>query len=309
MPQPPDIKRRELLRFFLATGAGAMLWPLTGRSEQSNAVISKSIPSSGEALPVIGLGSWQTFNVGNDTLARDNCAQVIRHFFAGGGRMIDSSPMYGSSQEVIGYGLTKLNKASLVFATDKVWTDSNGREQLEQSRGYWNVAKFDLMQVHNLLAWEKHLPMLFDMKAAGLIRYVGITTSHGRRHGEFEKIMRNQPLDFIQVTYNIRNREVENRLLPLAQERGMAVIANMPFEKGELVDWAKRHPLPAWAQEIDCSNWAQFLLKFIVSHPAVNCAIPATSRVDHVNENMGAARGRLPDEAMRKRMINYVASL
>jgi diketogulonate reductase-like aldo/keto reductase len=310
MKRSPNLERRKLLRTVLATGATACLWPLIGSAKQT-AIITKPIPSSGEAIPVIGLGSWITFNVGNDPVARDACAEVMHNFFNAGGRMIDSSPMYGSSQEVIGYGLTKLGKTSQVFSAEKVWTysGSNGRDQIEATRQYWNVKRFDLMQVHNLLSWEDHLPMLFDMKAAGQIRYVGITTSHGRRHREFEQVMRKHPLDFIQVTYNIRDREVERRILPLAQERGIAVIANRPFQQSELIDWAKRHPLPAWATEIDCANWAQFLLKFIVSHPALTCAIPATSRVDHVLENMGAATGRLPDEAMRKRMIAYVESL
>jgi diketogulonate reductase-like aldo/keto reductase len=219
--------------------------------------------------------------------------------------------MYGSSQQVIGYGLTKLGKTSEVFSAEKVWTysGSDGRDQIAQTRRYWNVKRFDLMQVHNLLSWEDHLPMLFDMKASGQVRYVGITTSHGRRHRKFEQVMRDHPLDFIQVTYNILDREVEQRILPLAKERGIAAIANRPFQQGELIDWAKRHPLPPWAADIDCANWAQFLLKFTVSHPAVTCAIPATSRVDHVIENMGAATGRLPDDAMRKRMIAYVEGL
>jgi diketogulonate reductase-like aldo/keto reductase len=235
----------------------------------------------------------------------------MRNFFNAGGRMIDSSPMYGSSQEVIGHGLTKLGKISQVFSADKVWisSGSEGPEQMETSRRYWNVKSFDLMQVHNVLSWEEHLPTLYDMKQAGQIRYVGITTSHGRRHRDIENIMRKHPIDFVQVTYNIRDREVEQRILPLAQDRGIAVIANRPFQQSALIDWAKRYPLPAWAAEIDCANWAQFLLKFIVSHPAVTCAIPATSRVDHVLENMDAATGRLPDEAIRRRMIAYVEKL
>jgi aryl-alcohol dehydrogenase-like predicted oxidoreductase len=168
------------------------------------------------------------------------------------------------------------------------------------------VARFDLLQVHNLLSWQEHLPMLLDMKAKGRIRYVGITTSQGRRHDEFEQVMRTQPLDFIQVTYNAVELESEQRILPLARERGLAVIINRPFNAGPLVRRAKRHPLPPWAKEIDCSNWAQVLLKFIVSHPAVTCAIPATTRVDHVRENIGASSGRLPDAAMRKRILAQV---
>lgn len=310
MPQSPDFGRRKVLRSLVATGASTWLWPLISPAKP-HPIITKSIPSSGEAIPVIGLGSWITFNVGNDPVARDACASVMGNFFNAGGRMIDCSPMYGSSQEVIGYGLTKLGKTAQVFSAEKVWTYSgtNGREQMETSRRYWNVKHFDLMQVHNLLSWEDHLPTLFAMKQAAQIRYVGITTSHGRRHRDIEYVMRNRPVDFVQITYNILDREVEKRILPLAKERDIAVIANRPFRQRELIDWAKRYPLPAWASEIDCANWAQFLLKFIVSHPAVTCAIPATSRIDHVLENMGAATGRLPDNAMRRSMIDYVESL
>lgn len=258
---------------------------------------------------MIGLGTWITFNVGNDRVARDNSAEVMRNFFAAGGRIIDSSPMYGSSQEVIGYGLGKLNKnATQVFAADKVWISSGtrGPAQIETSRQRWSVPRFDLLQVHNLLAWQEHLPTLLAMKATGRVRYVGITTSEGRRHREFEQIMASQPLDFVQVTYNVLNREVEQRILPLARERRIGVIVNRPFRQGDLIRSLARQPMPEWAAEIDCANWAQFLLKFIVSHPAVTCVIPATSNVAHVRENMGAAYGRLPDEAMRRRMVAYV---
>jgi diketogulonate reductase-like aldo/keto reductase len=229
-------------------------------------------------------------------------------FFAGGGRLIDSSPMYGSSQDTIGYGLKKLNAYGKVFAADKIWTTSGGAEQFEASRAKWGVTRFDLMQVHNLLSWQDHLPMLAGLKAKGRIRYVGITTSEGRRHKEFEQVMRNEELDFIQVSYNAADREVERRILPLARERALAVIVNRPFQSGPLIRRAKRHKLPAWAAEIDCANWAQLLLKFIVSHPAVTCAIPATTRVDHVRENIGASYGRLPDDGLRKRIADQVAS-
>jgi len=227
---------------------------------------------------------------------------VMAAFFAGGGRMIDSSPMYGSSQDTIGYGLKKLNAYGKVFSADKIWTYSGGAAQFATTRKKWGIARFDLMQVHNLLSWQENLPMLIDMKAKGLIRYVGITTSEGRRHEEFEQVMRTQPLDFIQVTYNAVDREVERRILPLARERELAVIVNRPFRGGPLVRRAKRHKLPAWAKEIDCTTWAQILLKFIASHAAVTCPIPATTRVDHVRENIGASYGRLPDESLRKRI-------
>jgi len=309
-PPGPKYARRDFLRLMAAAGAAALLRPLTGAA-QPHDVMTRPIPSSGEALPVIGLGSWITFNVGDDPAARQNCAAVMEAFFAAGGAVIDSSPMYGSSMDVIGYGLAKLGRRETVFAADKVWTPfmTDGAAQIDESRRRWGIRRFDLMQVHNLVDWEDHLPLLFEKKADGEVRYVGITTSEGRRHSEFEEVMRRHPLDFIQVSYNIRNRTVEERILPLARDRGMAVIANRPFQQGSLIDWAERHPLPDWAAEIDCVNWAQFLLKFIISHPAVTCAIPATSRVDHVRENMGAATGDLPDAIMRRRMIAYVEQL
>ena len=262
-------------------------------------------------MPVVGLGSWITFNVGEDPVARDACADVMRAFFEDGGRMIDSSPMYGSSQKVIGYGLDKLKQPESLFSAEKVWISSGSRGpgQIEASRRYWGVPRFDLLQVHNLLSWEEHLKTLFAMKAAGQVRYVGITTSEGRRHRDIEQVMRTQPLDFVQVTYNILDREVEDRILPLARERGIAVIINRPFREGELTKKLQRHPLPGWAADIDCTSWAQVILKFIVSHPAATCAIPATTRVDHVRENLRAAHGRLPDAAMRKRMAAHVEKL
>ena len=303
------LSRRDLLGALAATGAAAMFGPSVAVSQQ-RAIITKPIPSSGEALPVIGLGSWITFNVGDDVEARDSCAEVMRAFFDAGGRLIDSSPMYGSSQKVIGYGLGKLDRPR-VFSADKVWISpgSRGAAQIEASRRHWGVPRFDLLQVHNLLSWEEHLRTLRAMKAAGQLRYIGITTSEGRRHREVEQIMRTQPLDFVQVTYNVVDREVEERILPLARERGIGVIVNRPFREGELTRRLARHPLPGWATEIDCTSWAQFLLKFIVSHPAVTCAIPATTRVDHARENMGAAYDRLPDASMRARMIAHVERL
>jgi len=310
MPRYSRAGRREILRSLAALAASATCPSLGGTTPQS-AILTRAIPSSGEALPVVGLGSWITFNVGNDRVARDACTDVMRSFFDAGGRLIDSSPMYGSSQEVIGHGLARLGRPSRLFSADKVWIVSGARgpAQIERSRQLWNVPRFDLLQVHNLLSWQEHLPTLFAMKAAGRLRYVGITTSEGRRHADIERIMRSEPLDFVQITYNVLDREGEDVILPLARDRGIAVIANRPFREGLLIRQVQRHPLPAWAREIECANWAQFLLKFIVSHPAVTCVIPATSSVAHVRENMGAASGRLPDEAMRRRMAAYVEAL
>jgi diketogulonate reductase-like aldo/keto reductase len=303
--------RRELLQRLAALAPAALGQGLASAQPAAAPPATKPIPSSGEAVPVVGLGTWITFNVGDDAVARAQCTEVMRAFFAAGGRMIDSSPMYGSSQPVIGHGLARLGAAARVFSAEKVWVGSGARgpAQIEASRRFWGVPRFDLLQVHNLLAWEEHLPQLFAMKAAGRLRYVGITTSEGRRHREIEQVMAAQPIDFVQLSYNLLDREAEQRLLPLARERGIAVIANRPFREGALLRALARHPLPPWAAEIGCDGWAQVALKFIVSHPDVTCAIPATSRVDHVLQNMGAARGPMPDAALRRRMAAHVESL
>lgn len=304
-----SISRRDMLRLLVCTSAAAALAPEALLGQTRGQILTRRIPSSKEELPLIGLGTWITFNVGDDPTARAECAEVMRAFFANGGRLIDSSPMYGSSQSVIGDGVAKLTPSRL-FSADKVWTGgSEGRAQINETRRRWRVRNLDLVQVHNLLNWQQHLPLLLEMKAARQIRYVGITTSEGRRHREIEQIMRTQPLDFVQVTYNVLDRDVESRILPLARERGIGVIVNRPFREGALIRDVARHPLPGWAREIDAANWPQFLLKFIVSHPAVTCAIPATSSMAHVRENMGASYGRLPDEQMRRRMIAYVEAL
>jgi diketogulonate reductase-like aldo/keto reductase len=306
----PTISRRNLLAMAAAGGAAAILPPSISFGQQ-NKPITRAVPSTGEAMPAVGLGSWITFNVGTDPVLRDECAAVMAAFFQAGGRMIDSSPMYGSSQEVIGYGLAKLGGPPAVFSADKVWISSGsaGPGQIEESRRLWGVPRFDLLQVHNLLSWERHLETLFAMKAEQRLRYVGITTSEGRRHGEFEKIMRRHPIDFIQISYNVLDREVEDRILPLARERGIGVIVNRPFRQGALTQSLQGEPLPAWAAEIGCRTWAQVLLKFILAYPAVTCAIPATTRVDHVRENVEAASGPLPDEAMRQRMIAHIEEI
>ena len=308
----PQAARRHWLKAAVAMAA-VPLASAAGASHAAAGVApaTRRIPSSGEPLPVVGLGSWITFNVGGDRQAQEACTEVVRAFLAGGGRLIDSSPMYGSSQPTIGHALARLGRPSDIFSAEKVWIGDaeGGPAQMEASRAFWGVDRFDLMQVHNLLSWQSHLPRLFDMKAGGRLRYVGITTSHGRRHADVEQVMRTQPIDFVQVTYNPVDRDVEQRILPLALERRIAVIVNRPFRQGALVDRLSRQPLPPWAAEIDCQSWAQVVLKFIVGHPAVTCAIPATRQVVHVRENMAAARGRMPDPALRQRIAAMVASL
>jgi diketogulonate reductase-like aldo/keto reductase len=303
------VGRRTVLRAGLGA-VGAAVLPRSGAA-QGGAPVTKAIPSSGEAMPVIGLGSWITFNVGEDPVLREECVAVMAAFFETGGRMIDSSPMYGSSQDTIGYGLQKLGRPQALFSAEKVWTSSGsgGPRQIEETRRRWGVKRFDLLQVHNLVAWERHLETLFAMKAEGRLRYVGITTSEGRRHAEIERIMASQPIDFVQVTYNPLDRDVEERILPLAQERGIAVIVNRPFRQGALIEDLEGRPLPAWAADLGAASWPQLLLKFIISHPAVTCVIPATTRVDHLRENMAAATGPVPDPPMRSRMVEYVEQL
>ncbi|MEQ9330749.1 aldo/keto reductase [Thalassobaculum sp.] len=304
MTSSPD--RRSVLAGLIAAG----LAPWTSAAAEA-APITRPIPATGERIPAIGMGTWITFNVGDDRELRDSRLEVLRSFFELGGRVVDSSPMYGTAEAVLGHCLARLPADVPLFSATKVWTwrQSNGPEQMAESRRLWGVKRFDAMQIHNLLNWEGHLETLAADKAAGRVGLIGITTSHGGRHEEMERIMRSQPVDLVQFTYNIVDREAEPRLLPLAAERGLGVIVNRPFRQKQLFEMFARHPLPGWAGEIGCANWAQFFLKFVISHPAVTCAIPATSRVDHMRENMGALQGPLPDAAMRRRMIHYVESL
>ena len=300
--------RRQALRFLAAAPFAAAV---TARAQSAPSPLARPIPASGERIPVVGLGTWLTFDVGGAASPeRHGRGDVLRAFLAAGGRLVDSSPMYGSSEEVIGAELGEPAPASLFSAT-KVWTVGGlaGRRQMEHSRALWRLPRLDLMQIHNLLDWEVHLPTLKAWKAEGRFRYIGMTTSHGRRHDELVAILRRERLDFVQFTYNLADRDVEKVLLPLAAERGAAVIVNRPFDGGELFGAKTRAPLPGWAREIRCASWAEAFLKWIVAHPAVTCAIPATSKVAHLHENMRALAGPLPDEALRRRIADDYAKL
>ena len=299
--------RRRFLKIFSGLGLSLALEPMA-LFARDDSIQQRVIPKSGERIPAVGMGSWLTFAVGDDSEDRALRVKVLQAFFAAGGRLIDSSPMYGTSEAVIGYCLQQLHAQAQVFSATKVWTHGweSGIRQMRRSRALWGVDRFDLMQIHNMLDWRTHLATLKSWKQAGKIRYIGITTSHGRRHAELEKVLvMDDAFDFVQFTYNIADREAEQRLLPLAAEHKLAVIINRPFQGGELFDNVAGKPLPGFASEIDCNNWAQFFLKFIISHPAVTCAIPATSRVEHMQENMGSLRGRLPDSTLRKKMLQY----
>ena len=292
------IDRRNALKG-LAALAGAALLPVTAALAP---VLERPIPATGERIPAIGMGTWLTFDVapGAD---RDARLAVLREFFAGGGTLLDSSPMYGYAEAALGELVPKARPAR-VFNATKVWTPTRflGVRQMEESFAHWGVRRFDLMQVHNMLDWETHLATLKEWKASGRIRYLGITTSHGRRHDALEAAMRRERLDFVQFSYSFADRDAEKRLLPLAQDRGAAVIVNRPFDGGALFGAVKGKALPGWARDIDCANWAQAFLKFVVSHPAVTCAIPATTSPAHMREDIGALAGRLPDAVLRRRM-------
>jgi diketogulonate reductase-like aldo/keto reductase len=303
------ITRRELL---LATGAylvlgGSIPWAAATQVPP----IRKRIPSSGEPLPVIGMGTWQTFHVGESEAERAPLRQVLEAFFGQGGTLIDSSPMYAEAEEVTGDLVAELGEHDRLFAATKVWTygRQEGVEQMERSFRRMRVEQMDLMQIHNLRDWRAHLPTLREWKDAGRIRYVGITTSNPAQYDEFAAVMRNEPLDFVQLNYDITTRGAEEVLLPLARERRMAVLVNRPFGGGQLFPRVRGRELPEWAAVFDCHSWAQFFLKFVVSHPAVTCAIPATSNPRHAEDNMGAGFGRLPDPEMRERMARYIEAL
>ncbi|HEY5682300.1 MAG TPA: aldo/keto reductase [Sulfuricaulis sp.] len=305
-----QIDRVSRRLFLKATLAAAALPLLPAGARAAAAVITKPIPSSGERLPVIGMGTSRTFDVRLDGELRGALSEVLQAFFDQGGTLIDSSPMYGSAEQVIGE-LLKTTRRSALFAATKVWIDGKqaGIEQMEHSRTLWGIPYFDLMQIHNLRDWQVHIETLKAWKTQGKIRYIGITTSHGREHDELERALKKEHFDFVQFTYNLEEREAEKRLLPLAAERGVAVLVNRPFQRGGLFGKVQGKPLPEWAKEFDCASWGQFFLKFAVSHPAVTCAIPATSKVKHMLDNMGAGTGRLPEATMRERMIGYIAGL
>lgn len=271
---------------------------------------ARKIPSSGEALPVIGLGTWQTFDVGPTAVERAPLKEVLRAFEAAGGRVIDSSPMYGAAEEVVGDLAAELGFGDKLFLATKVWTSGQreGIEQMEDSMRKLRTQRLDLMQVHNLVDVETHLATLREWKEQGRVRHIGVTHYTDRAHDDVARLIERHPLDFIQINYSIAEPEAARRLLPLAQARGVAVIANRPFGGGGLFSRLRGKAVPKWSVEIDCNSWAQLMLKYVVSHPAITCAIPATSKVEHVRDNMAAGLGRLPDEKQRALIAEAVLS-
>jgi diketogulonate reductase-like aldo/keto reductase len=305
-----DFSRRQFLQ---TSAAASLLYSLApGFACAAEAtVIKKTIPSSGESLSVIGLGTSRTFDVDSDSAVTSPLMEVMQAFFDNQGQLIDSSPMYGNAEAVTGALVKQARNKQDIFTATKVWTNGKreGIEQMERSLQRLGVAQIDLMQIHNLRDWQTHIDTLVDWKAEGRIRYIGITTSHGRYHDELEEILQQLPLDFVQFSYNILNRTAEQRLLPIAREKGIATLINRPYQRGSLFRKVKGKSLPAWAAEFDCASWGQFFLKFIAAHPAVTCVIPATSKLKHMVDNMAAGYGRLPDEPTRQRMIELIESL
>ena len=304
-----EVSRRDALKL-VATSMASLSAPWLAASETHAKAIKKLIPKSGEQLSAIGLGSSRTFNDYKDAETANELTSILKVFFRQQGQVLDSSPMYGPAETAIGHLLKNVSSKQEMFAASKVWTDGEqaGVRQMQESMAKMRVEVMDLMQIHNLRDWQVHLKTLRDWKAQGKIRYIGITTSHGRAHEELLDIMSREPLDFVQLSYNIADRKVENRLLPMASDKGIATLINRPFARGDLFKQVSNKELPKWAEEFDCRSWGQFFLKFVASHPASTCVIPATSKLKHMLDNMGANFGNLPEAKMRQRMIEYVQS-
>jgi diketogulonate reductase-like aldo/keto reductase len=306
--------RREAMRLIGVSGAGLFLPVRASRAQakpESSAMLTRAIPSSREKLPVIGLGTWRAFDVDLTSDTRRQLEEVLSLFVKLGGRVIDTSPMYGRAEEVIGDLTSALGIRGNLFLATKVWTrgKESGIKSMERSMTLLRAKQIDLMQVHNLVDVQTQLATLRQWKEQRRIRYLGITHHEAGAFADVEKIMQSEKLDFVQINYSLMEREAEERLLPLAQERGVAVIVNRPFGGGDLFGRVRSKPLPDWAADLDCRSWAQFFLKWIVAHPAVTCAIPATDKPRHLEDNMRGGIGRLPDAKMRQQMVELVSSL
>lgn len=303
-----NASRRNALR--LIAGCGTLAF-MDKAPAQAPAILKRPIPRSGELLPAVGVGTWQTFDVGAKSPERAELMEVLRRLVASGGSVVDSSPMYGKAEGVVGDLTAELGLREKLFFATKVWTSGReaGIRQMEDSFRLMRAQKMDLMQVHNLLDLAVHAKTLREWKTAGRIRYIGITHYHDGAHAELEKIVRTRAWDFVQFNFSMAEREAEARLLPACADSGTAVIVNRPFSQGDLFPRVKGKDLPAWAAEFDCSSWAQFFLKYLLSHPAVTCVIPGTRRVAHLEDNVKAGLGRLPDAAMRRRMVEYLGRL
>lgn len=307
---PASISRRAAIRTLLGAGTALTLGPVGPVWASGDAMRRRTIPASDEPLPIVGLGTWQQFDVGESEERRRSLAKVLRALYEHGGRVVDSSPMYGRSEQVVGSLAATLGISEELFMASKVWTEGRraGIEQMQRSMERMSSEPMDLMQVHNLKDWRAHLETLQAWKEAGRVRYVGVTHYRTDAFDALEHVIRHADVDFVQLPFSIRTRSTEERLLPLAADRGVAVIVNRPFEGGDLFEAVKGHELPNWARPM-CASWAQFFLKFIVARPEVTCVIPGTSDPEHARDNMGAGSGPLPDRDMRKRMVAHFAKL
>lgn len=304
------LNRREALQL-LGSGLVAMTGHTIGAGEAvqpASAPATRRIPSTGERLPVIGLGTWQTFDVADNPSARAPLAEVLQAFATLGGTVVDSSPMYGRSENVVGDLMQSESLRAKLFVATKVWTTGKqaGITQMNESMRKLRVSMVDLMQVHNLQDVDTHIATLNERKREGKVRHIGVTHYTASSHDEVARVVQRHKVDAIQINYSVGEREAERRLLPIAFERGIAVIANRPFASGGLFQQLRAKPLPLWASEIACTSWAQIMLKFVVSHPAVTCAIPATSKVEHLRDNMAAGHGPLPDAQLRARIAAVI---
>ena len=272
---------------------------------------TRKVPSSGEEIPVIGMGSSDTFDVGDDPAGREGLRGVLRSLVAGGGRVIDTSPMYGRAETVLGDLIDELGLGSKLWFATKVWTRGReaGARQIDESFARLRTKKLDLLQIHNLLDWREHVPTLRALQAAGRVRYSGITHYRADAHADLERVLGEEKFDWLQVNYSLAEREAEDRLLPFCRDRGIAVMVNRPFADGAMFAKVRGRPLPGWAGEIGCRSWGQFFLRFLISHPAVTCVIPATSKPQHMIDNAAAGLAPLPDEPQRRRMADYWAQL
>lgn len=300
--------RREAAKLMAAAGAGAIITKNLPLQAAPAAMLQRNIPATNEAIPAVGLGTWQTFDVSTAPAVRAPLREVLQQFVQMGGTVIDSSPMYGESEVVIGDLASELHVEQKLFMATKVWTQGKqqGIQQMETSMREMRSNPLDLMQIHNLVDWQTHLATLREWKAEKKIRYIGITHYLVSAFDKLEQIMQTEPIDFVQLNYNITTRDAAKRLLPLAQEKKIAVMVNRPFESGSLFSAVKDKPLPDWAKEFDCASWGQFFLKYILGHPAITCVIPATSKIKHLTDNMQAGYGRQPDESLRRRMEQYI---
>jgi diketogulonate reductase-like aldo/keto reductase len=301
--------RRDIVKSIGLTSCAMILNPLISHSQTSKKMLlQRAIPASGEKLPVIGLGSWQQFDIGQGAAERTPLKEVLKKMEEMGGKVIDASPMYGRAEQVIGDLTTELKNNDKFFLATKVWTTGKqqGIDQMNDSLKKMGRKKLDLMQVHNLQDWQTHLKTLKDWKAQGRIKYIGITHYTDSAHARLEQIVKSKEVDFVQFNYSIRSRNAEKSLLNAAKDNGVAVIINEPFEQGALFRATKGKELPAFAADYDIKSWAQYFLKYIVSHDAVTCAIPGTSDVKHLTDNMEAGLGKMPDAAGRKKMLEWI---